>query len=259
MRITWMQTPIDEDIEFILWILNSDMGNWWKEPFFWHYPEIDRAHYETLNAAERDEYITKKMHEIAPTRRNEISTRVNECNSFWGQNTEKLNAAFENAFGRDVSNILNNITGRIGLDPICPRYIDRTAFDTFYKFSLERMKLTAVHEMTHFLWFHIWQEKYHDNPNDYESPHIKWLLSELVVDVIVRNSALADFFDNLDDEREIGYPYFLDMEISGRPILQTLADMYKSTGDITAFMETAYKYVQENEAQLRTKIAAAEK
>ena len=259
MHLTWKQTPIEDDIEFILWILNSDMGNWWKKRLFEKYPEIDHEHYDALPASERDKYISDKLHAIAPARATIIADKIKAQNEYWTQNHKKLNDAFSDAFGCDVSKILNNITGRIGLDPICPRNIGASSFDMFYEYSADYMNETAVHEMTHFVWFHIWHEHFNDNPAEYDSPHIKWILSEMVVDVIVRNSALVRFFGDLDKKRDIVYSYFYDMEVAGRPILETLADMYRSADDITNFMETAYKYVCENEPELRAKIAAAEK
>lgn len=259
MKLIWMQTPIEDDIEFVLFILNSDMGNWWKKRLFERYPEISRDHYDNLRGIDRDKYIADKFREIAPSRSAMIADEIKAQNEYWTQNHKKLNDTFSDAFGRDVSNILNNITGRIGLDPICPRDISKSSFDVFYQYSPEYMNETVVHEMTHFVWFHIWHEHFNDNPAEYDSPHIKWLLSEMVVDVIVRNSALAMFFGDLDKKRDIVYTYFYDMEIAGRPILETLEDMYRSADDITSFMEMAYKYVCENEPELRAKIAVAEK
>lgn len=259
MHIKWIQTPITDDIDFILMILNSNMGNWWKKRLFDKYPEIDRDYYNGLDPDDRDTYITDTLYKIAPTRVPMITDTVKAQNEYWDQNMQKLNDAFADAFGCDVSGILNNITGRIGLDPICPRDISKSSFDVFYQYSHDYMIETAVHEMVHFAWFHIWHEHFKDNPNEYDSPHIKWILSEMVVDVIVRNSALAGFFGDMTNKRDIAYSYFYDMEIAGAPILTTLTNMFKNATDITQFMDESYRYICDNETELRAKIAAAEK
>lgn len=259
MNLTWVQTPIEDDIEFVLFILNSDMGNWWKKRLFEKYPEIDVCHYDTLTGAERDKYIADKFHEIAPSRAAIITEKIQAQNEYWTRNNKQMNDAFTDAFGRDVTDVLNNITGRIGLDPICPRNIAQSSFDVFYQHGPDSMIETAIHEMTHFVWFYVWHGHFKDDPTQYDSPHIKWVLSEMVVDVIVRNSALARFFANLTHKRDIVYSYFYDMNIAGAPILETLSQMYKSADNITEFMERSYKYVCDNETELRTKIAVAEK
>ncbi len=259
MNLTWTQTPIADDIEFVSWILNSDMGNWWKKRLFERYPEIDSGYYNTLTGSERDKYIADKFHEIAPSRAAMIADKIKVQNEYWTQNNKKLNDAFADAFGCNVSGILNNIVGRIGLDPICPRDIGKYSFDVFYQYSPDYMIETAVHEMVHFVWFYIWHQHFKDNPNEYDSHHIKWLLSEMVVDVIIRNSALAGFFCDMAHKRDIAYSYFYDMNIADAPLLENLTKMYKGADHITKFMEESYKYVCDNEAELRTKIAAAEK
>lgn len=259
MKLTWTQTPIADDIEFILFILNGNMGNWWKKRLFERYPEIDIEYYNSLADSKRDKYIVEKFHEIAPLRAAMIADQVKSQNEYWAQNNQKMNDAIADAFGYDVSGILNDISGRIGLDPICPRDIGKLSFDVFYQYSPDYMIETAIHEMVHFVWFHIWHEHFKDNPNEYDSPHIKWVLSEMVVDVIVRNSALAEFFGDITHKRDIVYSYFYDMNIAGAPILETLIQMYKDADDITKFMEESYKYVCDNETELRAKIADAEK
>ena len=53
------------------------------------------------------------------------------------------------------------------------------------------------------------------------------------------------------------YPYFQDMIIDGKPILETL-DKYYRQNKICDFMEEAYTYCLKHENEIRKHIKAAE-
>ena len=68
---------------------------------------------------------------------------------------------------------------------------------------------------------------------------LPWLLSEMVVEPIMRDERLRSI--NPYFERENGgcvYPYFYDMTLDGRPLLDTLYEMYRAQ-PIDAFMRKA--------------------
>ncbi len=88
---------------------------------------------------------------------------------------------------------------------------------------------------------------------------MKWILSEMVVESIMDDTRLATI--NPYYPRENGgcvYRYFQDMIIHGKPILDTLRDLYQNN-HITDYMEIAYRYCLENEAAIRRHIQEAEK
>ena len=83
--------------------------------------------------------------------------------------------------------------------------------------------------------------------------------SEMVVESIMRDSRLSSV--NPYFPRENGgcvYPYFQDMVVDGRPILETIDSMYRGN-NITNFMELAYRYCQKYERAIRSHIEEAEK
>ena len=54
------------------------------------------------------------------------------------------------------------------------------------------------------------------------------------------------------------YPYFFDMIIKGKPVLDKISELYKNNS-ITDFMEASYAYCLENENAIRDHIGEAEK
>ena len=116
----------------------------------------------------------------------------------------------------------------------------------------------SLHEIIHYLWFDVWNRLFHDSYDEYETPSLKWILSEMVVESIMADERLSSI--NPYFPREHGgcvYGYFQDMVICGRPVLDTLDQLYKENR-ITDFMKKAYAFCQENETAVRSHIAQAE-
>jgi dolichol kinase len=108
---------------------------------------------------------------------------------------------------------------------------------------------TALHEIIHLIWFFVWNNHFNDNNYDYETPHLKWIFSEMVVDPIMRHDERL-YSINPYFESGCTYEYFYTMEIEGTPILDTMLRLYESNTIIT-FMEKGYKYCLEHETEIR--------
>ena len=83
-------------------------------------------------------------------------------------------------------------------------------------------------------------------------------MSEMVVESVMKDERLSSI--NPYFPREQGgciYPYFFDMEVDGKLILDTLDAMYKSQR-IENFMRNSYTYCQGHEAEIRDHIRESE-
>lgn len=252
----WGTTPFKEDMQAILCHQTDDVSPYWKNRLFMAYPELDRAFCEKNSWQKRKKYLTEALFKIRKEKAPLIHEKVKLTQSFWDKRAPEMTAAFSKAFGVDCTQILSLIKGRIGLNPVCPRDLDRKIFNTAFFYTPETNTNIAIHEITHFIWFDMWHRHFKDNPKNYNSPHLKWILSEIVVDSIVRHSPLFSLYTS-SRKNSIAYAYFYDMKIKNRAILKTLEEFYKKE-KMTDFMEKAYQYCQENEKELRQKITQAE-
>ena len=142
--------------------------------------------------------------------------------------------------------------------PIEPRYLREHRFDLFYLNSPQGAVGAALHEIIHFFYFYVWNGLFDDPPDACEAPALPWLLSEMVVEPIMRDERLRSI--NPYFERENGgcvYPYFYDMTLDGRPLLDTLYEMYRAQ-PIDAFMRESYAFLQAHEDAVRAHIRRAE-
>ena len=145
------------------------------------------------------------------------------------------------------------------MNPVGPRFLKEHYFDIFYKNSERGAIGISIHEMIHYIWFYVWNHHFGDDYSEYETPSLKWILSEMVVESIMSDERLSAI--NPYYPRENGgcvYGYFQDMIIDGKPILETLDKYYRGNG-IHDFMEQSYRYCSAFEQEIRNHIREAEK
>lgn len=154
--------------------------------------------------------------------------------------------------------LFNDLRCNVSMNPIEPRFLKERCFDIFYLNSERGAIGESIHEIVHFVWFYVWNRLYEDRYDEYERPSLKWILSEMVVESVMKDERLSSI--NPYFPREQGgciYPYFFDMEVDGKLILDTLDAMYKSQR-IENFMRNSYTYCQGHEAEIRDHIRESE-
>jgi len=256
MKLNWRQKDFESDIDFILFHQTDDTPMWWKSELYRAHPSLDFDYAQSLTQEKRFEYLNDNLRKIRNDKQADIENSIHMFENAWEPIASKLNDTYSSAFDIDCSGILNDMVGLVGLNPICPRDLSDNSFSVYYYFDPNYAVATALHEITHFVWFYVWQQHFKDDVAEYNFPHLKWLLSELVVETIIRNSDIAKL---TQPPEYIAYNYFYSMDIDGKPIFDTLHDMYTNRKSFPDFMETAYDWILKNEPELRAKIAAAEK
>lgn len=256
MKLVWQQKDFDDDIEFILFNQRNETPEWWKKQLFRAYPDLDYEYAKSLSETKRFEYITEQMGILAQKRQDIINNSIKMFKKAWEQIADKLDTIYSSAFDNDCTDILNDMVAEVGLDPICPRNISDHSFHIYHHFETGYAMSTALHEITHFVWFYFWQKHFKDTPDEYDYPHLKWLLSEIVVETIIRKSKINDL---VEQPKWIAYSYFYDMTINGERIFDTMKKLYLNRKDIYEFMEKSFDWIQKNEVELREKISIAEK
>ncbi len=118
----------------------------------------------------------------------------------------------------------------------------------------------SIHEIIHFVWFYVWNALFHDSYDEYESPSLKWILSELIVEAVMSDPRLSSINPYYPREGGGGciYSYFFTMNINDKPITETIREMYL-TLDIDSFMIKSYQYCQLHECDIRKHIRESEK
>lgn len=240
----------------ILEFTRAELPDFWREPFFHFYPEIDRERYNRMDNEARHQFLMTYFTDFAEKHQSQIADRIDAYQAHWQRYRQQITQALEDTFSIDLSPLFNDLVCRTGFNPICPRYLEQNAFDNFYLESEKGALGTAMHEIIHFVWFYVWQQHFRDDPAEYETPHLKWILSEMVVEPVMRDERLGAINPYYLGKSCV-YPYFYTMQIDGAPILDTLFAML-SAMPMPQFLEASYRYCLTHEAQIRKHIEASE-
>ncbi len=258
MKITYRNPGFEHSVDSILLFGEDKTTPFWSDALFYFYPQISRERLSGLPPEGRKEYLVKTLKTVWNDVADELNSKVDLYNSHFARYHDQIEDALSDAFETDTGIIFNDLTGNITLNPVCPRFLKERYFDVFWKNSERGAIGMSIHEVIHYIWFYVWNGHFGDSYAEYETPSLKWILSEMVVESIMDDKRLASI--NPYYPRENGgcvYGYFQDMIIQGKPVLDTLREMYKA-GHITDYMEASYQYCLENEAMIRQHIEEAE-
>jgi len=257
MKCQFKYGGVEYSVDIILEFTKEGLPDFWSEPFFYFYPDIDKVYYKSLNNAERRKFLVEYFTEFEARNIDLLNDKMQKYNAYWQQHEPQIVQALEDAFEIDLTNLFNDMVCLTTFSSVSPRYLDRNTFDNFYLQSEKGALGSAIHEIIHFVWFYVWHRHFDDSPREYETPHLKWILSEMVVESVMRDGRLAAINPYFADKSCV-YPYFYTMKVEGQPILDLLYGMYCAM-PILDFMEASYKFCIDHETVIRRHIEESEK
>lgn len=258
MNIEFINPGVDYMIDRIMDFQTESVSAFWSGTLYYFYPQLDKTYAASLSFTKRKEYIAQTMREVYKELEDTINEKVELYSRHWEICKDQITAALSEAFGVDCTKEFNDLRCNISLNPIEPRFLKERSFDLFYLNSEKGAIGEGIHEIIHFVWFYVWNQLFGDCYEEYESPSLKWILSEMVVESVMKDERFSSI--NPYFPREQGgciYPYFFDMMVDGKLILDTLDAMYRSQ-DIEKFMRNSYAYCKEHEAEIRMHIQKSE-
>lgn len=258
MNVTFFNPGLNYMMENILLFQEDGETTYWSDALYYFFPQLDEKKAKALSFEERSAYLHSVLMEVYEEQKDALDEKVARYNAHFQAHKPQIEAALSDAFQLDARLLFNDLRAYISLNPVSPRFLDRHTFDVFYLNSERGALGISIHEIIHFIWFHVWNQLWQDSYEEYERPSLKWILSEMVVESIMRDERLSSI--NPYFPREHGgcvYRYFLDMEIDGTPILDTLDKLYKAQR-IQPFMQESYAYCLAHEAEIRAHIKQAE-
>lgn len=258
MEVKFVNPGIDYMLGQIMEFQTDNESDFWSEPLYHFYPQLDKAYAMSLPFSERKSYIERTLRSVYAELEKTINEKVDLYTRHWDTCKAQITAALSEAFGVDCEKLFNDLRCNISMNPISPRFLEERCYETFYLNSERGAIGVGIHEIIHFVWFYVWNRHFGDSYDEYERPSLKWILSEMVIESVMRDERLSSI--NPYFPREHGgcvYPYFFNMMVDGKPILDTLDAMYRSQS-IGDFMQNSYTYCQEHETEIRTHIKKSE-
>lgn len=251
MQVTFLNSGFDHSLNSILLFQRPEASDWWKDALFSFYPQLDRERMDRLSRAEQAEYLRKALSGVYRELVPELEEKKEAYQACWEENCREVEEALGDVFRMPLAKRFQNIRANITLNPICPRFLKERTFDLFYRNSPGGALGMSLHEIVHFLWFDRWSNIFHDDPAEYEAPHLKWIFSEMAVKPVLGDPRLAIRNPYYPDD--CVYEYFGTMSVEGRPILETMEELF-SGRSIEQFMVEGYCYCREHEEEIRRQV-----
>lgn len=258
MNLIFHNPGIDSMVRSILMFQTDDETAFWSDSLYYFYSQLDREKAKGLAFADRKRYIEKTIRDLYQGLEAELNQKAEAYQAAWGIHRKQIEDALSEAFALDCAALFNQMRCDVSLNPVSPRFLQEQRFEVFYLNSPQGAIGTSIHEIIHFVWFYVWNRLFHDSYDQYERPSLKWILSEMVVESIMRDPRLCGI--NPYFPREQGgciYPYFFTMTADGESVLAVIDEMYRTLG-IQAFMKECYAYCLAHEKQIRRHISASE-
>ncbi len=258
MDIRFFNPGADAIMESILGFQSDEESDFWTRPLYSFYPQLNQEQARKLPFAERKEYIEKGMRAVYAEQEAILNQKASAYAAQWQEDREPITSALSDAFDTDCVMLFNDLRCGVSLNPIEPRFLTERRFDVFYLNSPRGAMGESIHEMIHFVWFHVWNQVFHDGYAAYERPSLQWIMSEMVVESIMRDKRLSERSPYFP--REDGgcvYPYFFTLNTTDGPALEVLDQMYRGK-PIRAFMKDGFAWCRAHEQEIRAHIREAE-
>ena len=256
MNLLFTYQGIARSIDSILEFTKPGTSAFWSSPIFHFFPELNKEKYITMGESERREYLTDYFVKFEQENAAVLHEKVSKYNAKWQECRSQIVAALEEAFECDLAEVFQDMRGYITFNSISPGYLENSSFDVFYLNSENGAIGLAIHEIIHFVWFYVWRKYFNDNQEEYETPHLKWILSEMVVDSFMRDERLASINPYHADGGS-AYPYFYTLQVEGKNILEILHEM-RQRMTVHEFMEESYVFCLKYEKEIREHIERSE-
>jgi len=240
-RLEFRAASIDEYIPVINGFLNSD----WRGAILSTYPVLKRRLGRIRSQARRD-IITyqffRQLQEKSP-----LKQKAEMFQAYWKPLNRPVMRALSEAVEMPWPEALAKITARVTLNPICPRYLKLAAFDVFVRDWNEAMQDVVLHELLHFIYFEKWKSIFpRVSEDEFESPHLVWALSELVVRPILSDSR----FQALWQATPVTYDRFFKSKVCGRSLLEHIQQIYDERDSFEDFLKKAFRFAKRHRRSL---------
>jgi len=246
-KIKFGNMSVDEVAELLSWTVHESDGPFPLSGYSYEmYPEL-----KEVFSCDPDKINCTNIIKLAILKRydeylDKNSRLPDEYQEVWDKYNDKFMVALSERLDIKWPKDCSYIEAGVGRIPIYPRDIKKRTFDIGkmdHKWVIE----TSMHECCHFLFFEKWKELYPDwKWEDFDSPHIIWYLSEMLVDQILNCPAIQDIFIN----NFRAYDSFYNVKINGKFMMSHISDIFKDDS-IEGAIKKSYDYILRNEETVR--------
>ena len=200
---------------------------------------------------EADKMSNNEIHKIASLKFDEVIQQETKFAIEYQKEWNKIEKDVFNIFTQIFDEELKETTLTAKLWPCyCCPYNKNGFWVQGLSYDWEKVKKTAIHEITHLYWWQKWDKTFANNPKMLERTYGSaiWYLSEIAVHTIANNSGLKDFLTNPN----IANDGFYNVKIDNQDLFSKMDKLYKSCNSLEDFMAVGLEFVENNLMDIKT-------
>ena len=225
ITVKYVEKSLEDQIKSIKAFLvgPNDMANYLVDYF-------NLSNYFDKTEVERDALLKQKIGDLYHSNQDLLAEKVATCQKQWAKNEGYINTQFEKIFGEKFD---FDCVAQVNFNPICPRFIESKQFDVNALDNDAGILETSLHEIIHFAWFNVWNQQFPNTTHaEMNAPSRDWLISEIVVDPIFKQSGLKPYL-----VREPAYDYLYQEKIGDKNLMEVVNNLYAQSGSIKDFQK----------------------
>mgnify|MGYP006956014415 CR=1 FL=1 len=241
-KLKFKKISLEENINIILTAYLSknskalDIHNLLEE----YFPELHNIH-KNIAKEEISPTIKNIVSNYYTSNSQNIEEACQQYQKIWNKYNDTYFAKLSNYLNTKWPNDSKEIICYVGMLPFFPRNIDNYTFYINPHLNEENLIEACTHETLHFLWFKKWLEIYPETvKEEFESPHLPWLYSEMVTAPILNNTEFQKIFKF----QEKGYSYFYTLYNDKILVMDKITEIFNSENSIEDKIKTGYKYLK---------------
>ncbi len=239
---------LDDIFPSLHYFLNPPKGRWgWSQVIYRFYPKLAVVLRTTKDNKERKKAEYYFFTQVLKENKSALIKKKENFQKEWKVINDKIMLTLAELVEYKWPKKDKFILARLSLNPICPRYLQQRTFDVFYRWETRRMKAMAIHEIFHFIYFEKWKSVFPETlPKEFESPHLIWHFSEMVIGVVLNDQRLQNIFE---------YPFhsyreYRQMTINGAPLLSYLKNFYDRRKSFADFLIQSWQFVDQHRKRI---------
>lgn len=240
IKFEFKTASLSYDVKHIWHYLNPGKGDWdWSKYITTYYP--------TLRKGDSKEKVKKFVSRFWKENQKQIIKKMNRFKRIFERKSNSIVLTLMKILEMKTTKI-GKITILISLCPINPYDLRKKEFSVYWGYPVKYMPATAIHEISHFLFFEKWLEIFPETkPKDLKPPRPIWYLSELVAPIILNDKRMRKIF-----YFPLKQPYkeFENLLIDGKPITKLLFEMYNKRKNFEDFVKKAYGFVLKHKKEI---------
>jgi hypothetical protein len=248
-KVEFSLAPINKTFPIIHSFLNPEKGDWnWSGRILRNYPQLRNKLKGVKNKKKRKEIEYNFFKEIFQKKRTELEKRVKIFQKEWNKINDKVMIVLSEIVEQEWPKNDKQISARVSMNPICPRFIKQRTFDVFYKQTPKFMESVAIHEIFHFIYFEKWKKVFpKTKEKEFDCPRLVWHLSEMVPGIILNDKKVQKIF-----KYKFGsYDIYEKHKLNGKPVLYYLQRFYNNKSDFADFLKKSWKFVKKYEKEIK--------